>query len=318
MTSLRVFVGPDAEPEIVDAVRAGGGTPADGAGAADAIVWLGAPDALVPLLHDGVRWVQLPNAGVERWLEGGLIGGASGDAAGGAVAGGGAERVWTSAAGAYADTVAEHTLALVLAGLRRLPECARAQAWDRSLEGRSLRGATVAIVGAGAIGRALIGLLAPFGARVIAVTLRGAPVPGAAETLPAARLAEVWPRADVVVLAAPATDATRHVVDTAVLRALPSHAWIVNVGRGALVDTDALVQALAAGEIAGAALDVTEPEPLPSDHPLWREPRALITPHVANPDAAIHTALAAFVADNVARRREGRELRGVIDVARGY
>lgn len=307
MSALRVFVGPDPEPEILDAVRAGGAAVAATAGDADAIVWLGGPDALAPLLHDGVRWVQLPSAGVEDWLGSGLLDGAAG-----------AERVWTSAAGAYADTVAEHALALALAGLRRLPECARTQSWERSLGGRTLRGATVAIVGAGGIGRSLIGLLEPFGARVIAVTRRGAPVAGAAETLPAARLAEVWPRADVVVLAAPATDATRHVVDAAALRALPAHAWIVNVGRGPLVDTDALAHALAAGEIGGAALDVTEPEPLPDGHPLWHEPRALITPHVANPDTALVPALAAFVADNVARRRDGRELRGAIDVARGY
>jgi phosphoglycerate dehydrogenase-like enzyme len=92
----------------------------------------------------------------------------------------------------------------------------------------------------------------------------------------------------------------------------------VNVARGALVDTDALVAALARGAIAGAALDVTDPEPLPDGHPLWSEPRALITPHVANPDATLARYLAEHVRENVARFAAGEPLRSVIDLDAGY
>jgi D-3-phosphoglycerate dehydrogenase len=306
MPELNVYIGPARREQMERAVRDGGGTVVADPGAADAIVWRGDPAELEPLLSERVRWVQLPSAGVERWLASGLL-----DAD--------PSRVWTSAAGAYAGIVAEHALAQLLAGFRRLPEAARATTWEGSaLEGRTLRGATVAIVGAGGIGQALIALLAPFGAHVVAVTRRGEPVPGAGETLPVDRVGEVWPRADAVVLIAPATAATHHLVDAAVLAALPADAWIVNVGRGSLVDTDALVRALADGAIGGAALDVTDPEPLPDDHPLWSEPRALITPHTANPLGPRTEALAERVSENVARRREGRDLLGVVDPGRGY
>jgi D-3-phosphoglycerate dehydrogenase len=306
VSSPAVYVGPAADREIADAVRAGGGTVVASPADADAIVWRGGPeqaDELAQALSPRVRWVQLHSAGIERWLATGLVDDG---------------RVWTSAAGAYSEVVAEHALTLVLAGLRRLHEAARSTSWDASLHGRSLRGATVAVVGAGGIGRALISMLAPLRARAVAVTRSGRRVPGAAESIANDRLAEVWPRADVVVLAAPATAETRHLLDAAALAALPSHAWVVNVARGSLVDTDALVRALAHGSIAGAALDVTEPEPLPDDHPLWREPRALITPHTANPPGAMEAALAERVRENVARFRDGRELLGVVELARGY
>ena len=176
----------------------------------------------------------------------------------------------------------------------------------------------MAVVGAGSIGRALIAMLRPLGAEAIAVTRRGRPVDGARETVATDQLADVWPRADVVVLCAPATAETRHLVDERALAAMPGHAWLVNVGRGTLVDTGALVRALDAGAIAGAALDVVDPEPLPDDHPLWTHPRALITPHVASPDAVAARALAGLVGENVARLIAGREPLSVVDLARGY
>jgi phosphoglycerate dehydrogenase-like enzyme len=290
-----VHVAPEPDRAVEDAVTAAGGriAPLDDA---DALVWLDSnPEAFPADLPDRVRWVQLPSAGVERWLD--RI-----DAA----------RAWTSAAGAYGRPVAEHALMLMLAGARRLAECARATSWNRPAL-VPLEGATVAIVGAGGIGRALIELLAPLRVQVLAVTRRGRD-----GTIPADRLAEVWPRADHVVIAAPATADTRHLVGAAELEAMRDDAWLVNVARGSLVDTDALVAALAAGRIGGAALDVTDPEPLPDGHPLWREPRALITPHVANPDATLRRYLAELVRENVARFAAGEELRSRIDPAAGY
>jgi phosphoglycerate dehydrogenase-like enzyme len=174
------------------------------------------------------------------------------------------------------------------------------------------------VIGAGAIGRALIALLAPWRCRIVAVTRSGRDVPGAAVSLAAADVDRVWPEADVTVLAAPATDATRRLVGAAELAAFRPDAWLVNVARGTLVDTNALVEALAAGRLGGAALDVTDPEPLPDDHALWREPRALITPHVANTTDLRRRALADWTRDNVARFARGDELGGTVEPGRGY
>src|SRR3954447_20207060 len=184
--------------DLEAAVREGGGEtgPLEGA---DGLVGLdGRPEDL-PELPDSVRWVQLPSAGVEQWVRAGLVGGGP---------------VFTSAVGAFGLPVAEHALALILAAAKALPRSARAHSWDPDGRDRvrALETATVAIVGAGGIGRALISLLAPFGAEVVAVTRRGRPVPGAARTLPADRTAEAWPAAHYVVVAAPATDGTRHIV----------------------------------------------------------------------------------------------------------
>jgi D-3-phosphoglycerate dehydrogenase len=290
-----VHVAPESDRAIEEAITAAGGQIGP-LGEADALVWLDSnPDSFPDALPDGIRWAQLPSAGVERWL--GRVD---------------SKRVWTSAAGAYGLPVAEHALALMLAGARRLADCARADTWTAP-PARPLDGATVAIVGAGGIGRALIALLAPLDVEVLAITRRGRD-----GTLPASRLPEVLPAAHHVVIAAPATADTRHIIGAAELEAMREDAWLVNVARGALVDTDALVDALAAGAIAGAAIDVTDPEPLPDGHPLWSEPRALITPHIANPDATLRHYLARHVGENVRRFSTGEELAAVIDPAAGY
>jgi phosphoglycerate dehydrogenase-like enzyme len=208
----------------------------------------------------------------------------------------------------------------MLAADKALHRFARERAWtgEGRHEVRSLEGASVLIVGAGGIGRALIGLLEPFGAEVIAVTRRGHDVRGAARTLAADRLDEVWGEARHVVIAAPATDGTRHLVGARELAAMREDAWLINVARGSLVDTDALVDALRSGSIAGAALDVTDPEPLPGDHPLWTLPNVLITPHVATPPEAERRHFAARVRENVRRLAAGEDLEGLIDPEGGY
>jgi D-2-hydroxyacid dehydrogenase (NADP+) len=290
-----VHVAPEPDPEVEAAVRAAGGEIGP-LSAADGLVWVDSnPDGFPAELPDGVRWVQLPSAGVERWLD--RID---------------RDRQWTSAAPAFGRAVAEHALALMLAGVRRLHEFARATTWTRPPIAE-LAGSTVAIVGTGHIGRALIALLEPFRVELLAVTRRGRE-----GTLPIERVGEVWPRAHFVVIAAPATAATRHLVGAEQLAAMREDAWLVNVARGALVDTEALVAALAAGSIAGAALDVTDPEPLPDGHPLWSEPRALITPHVANPDVTLMRDLAELVGEQVRRLVAGEPLQSPIDPDAGY
>jgi phosphoglycerate dehydrogenase-like enzyme len=290
-----VHVAPESDRAIEEAITAAGGQigPLD---EADALVWLNWDSNTFDVdLPERVRWVQLPAAGVEQWLPRTADG-----------------RVWTSAAGAYGLPVAEHALALMLAGARRLADCARARTWTDP-PARPLDGATVAIVGAGGIGRALTRLLAPLDVEVLSVTRRGRD-----GTLPADRLPEALPDADHVVIAAPATPDTRHLIGAPELDAMRDDAWLVNVARGSLVDTDALVAALAARAIGGAALDVTEPEPLPDGHPLWSEPRALITPHIANPAATLRRYLARHVEENVRRFARGEELVAVIDPDAGY
>lgn len=301
-SGVAVYVGPESADWVLEAVLAGGGQPAP-LSAADAIVWLAHdPSAFPSPLPDRVRWVQLSSAGVQPWLNAGVVD---------------RTRTFTSAAGAYARAVAEHALALLLAGARGLPGAARTRRWGAP-PGIGLAGRTVAVLGAGGIGRELITMLEPLRVEVLAVTRRGRPVPGATRTLPAGRTADVWAAADFVVIAAPATERTAQIVGAEQLAAMRPHAWIVNIARGSLVDTQALTAALASGRIGGAALDVTEPEPLPDDHPLWREPRALVTPHVANPPAALRPALAQRVRENVARFDAGRELLGRIDPDSGY
>ncbi|WP_020575932.1 D-isomer specific 2-hydroxyacid dehydrogenase family protein [Actinopolymorpha alba] len=298
-----VFVGPQALPELVEAVVASGGKVVDEVADAEAIVWFGGPPRdLADLDHDGIRWIQLPSAGVESWFEADVFRGG---------------KVYTCAVGSYAEPVAEHALALMLAGARQLATLARRTTWDHVTSG-TLLDSTVGIIGCGGIGRALIPLLAPFRARILAITRSGTPVPGAALTTTPDQLDAVLSECDFVVIGAPATSATQHLIGRRELDLLRPHAWLINIARGSLVDSDALVEALRAGIIGGAALDVTDPEPLPDGHPLWTEPRALITPHSANPASLLFPRLAARVAENVRRYAEGRELLGLIDVTRGY
>jgi len=299
-----IHLGPDDDADLRSAIEAGGGRLGELEEAAG-LVWLGHDPDRLPELPKSVRWVQLSSAGVEQWVHAGTVG---------------AERTFTSATGAFGLPVAEHALALMLAADKGLPAFARARSWDRDgrARTRALERATVAIVGAGGIGRALIGLLEPFGTEVLAVTRRGHDVPGAARTYAASELARVWPEAHHVVIAAPATDGTRHLVGAAELAAMREDAWLVNVARGSLVNTEALVTALREHAIGGAALDVTDPEPLPDEHPLWELPNALITPHVATPLEAERLHLAERVRLNVRRFAAGEPLEGVIDPEGGY
>jgi D-2-hydroxyacid dehydrogenase (NADP+) len=300
LTPPAIHIGPDANEILADAVRAGGGAPAP-LDAADAVVWFDGAQAF-PELPRSVRWVQLPAAGVERWMD---------------VVRGAPEVIFTSAAGAYATDVAEHALGLLLAGVRGFARYARARSWQ-PVDDPLLEGSSVAVIGAGGIGRALIDRLRPFGVEIVAVTRSGREVAGADRSLPADRLPEVWPAADHFVICAPATDATRHLVGREQLAAMRPHSWIVNIARGSLIDTDALVEALQQERIGGAGLDVTDPEPLPDDHPLWASPRALITPHVANPPTAQLHKLAERVRENVARFAAGEPLIAPIEQERGY
>ena len=299
----RVALAPSPTDFAAQAVRDGGGTVVGLDEEPDALVWTvgGDWDALQDALDraPSARWVQLPFAGVEGVAH--LLT---------------PDRTWACAKGVYAEPVAEHALALALAGLRALPTRARARSWGEQ-SAQTLYDADVVVLGAGGITSALLELLAPFRARVTVVRRDAAHgVPGAARTVGMDGLDEVLPGALVVVLALALTPETEHVIGARQLELMREDGWLVNVARGRHVDTDALVGALRAGSIGGAALDVTEPEPLPDGHPLFE--LALVTPHTANPWQTAQPLLARRIADNVRRAGEGRELEGLVDVAAGY
>lgn len=268
---------------------------------AEALVWTSAtPAGLDEVLARAprLRWVQLPWSGVEHFvptIERTL-----------------ATYQWSTAGGIYAEPVAEHALGLTLALLRGLPRYARADTWQER-GGRSLRGSEVVVVGAGAISHELVRLLGGwFECAVTVVRRSDRPVrgPGVVRRVRYPQLSSVLPAADVVIVAAPSSEATRGIIHAGALARMKPTAVLVNVARGDLVVTDDLVAALDRGGIAGAALDVTEPEPLPDDHPLWGHPRCLITPHTACPDADAMVAFERFFADNLRRYLAGAELRG--------
>jgi phosphoglycerate dehydrogenase-like enzyme len=285
------------------AVTAGGGQLVPLADA-EALVW-GAPrdpEALRQALIEApdLAWVQLPFAGIETFVE--LVD---------------EHRLWTCGKGVYAEPVAELALALALAGVRAVGAYARAAEWQRP-HGRNLIGANVTILGGGGIAEQLLRLLAPFQCHVTVVRNRVADMAGADAVLQSDRYVDALAGADVVLLALALTPETAGMISRTELEQMSPHAWIVNVARGRHIVTDDLVWALQQGVIGGAALDVTDPEPLPAGHPLWSMPNCIITPHVGNtPEMAIPL-LSERIAGNVRRFAAGEALIGPIDFELGY
>ncbi|SJM48896.1 D-isomer specific 2-hydroxyacid dehydrogenase family protein [Gulosibacter sp. 10] len=298
----------DRERPEVQAVRDAGGVVAPLSEATRGLVYTSYSnvDELVDALerYPDIGWVQLPFAGIDVYAE--------------RIAPY-AERgvLFTSAKGAYAQPVAEHALMLTLALQRNLPVRLRADSWGRKF-GRSLYGADVVIVGAGGIAKEYMRLLEPFGARITVVRRRDGEVAGADQTVTTDRLDEILPDADVVMLAAAATSETRSLIDRDRLRAMKPNAVLVNIARGPLVDTDALVEALEAGEIYGAGLDVTDPEPLPEGHPLYSSERCIITPHSADTPEMTQPLIERRIRDNVRAFLETGAFVGVANPAEGY
>ena len=306
----RVAVGPTTAPErLRDAVRAGGCEIADYADA-DALV-LGDPhgaDALGAVMreHPHFRWVQLPFAGIENfvpYLD--------------------ARRVWTSGKGVYAEPVAELCMAFLLGGMRHVIGYSRVHEWTGD-HGRYLLGGDIVIVGGGGITASLVRMLQGFNTRITVVRKRAAPTPGAAAMPGVARvvgpreLHAVLPTADAVVLACALTPETTGLIAARELALMKSDAWLVNVGRGRLVVTDDLVDALRERRIGGATLDVTDPEPLPKEHPLLTLDNCLVTPHIGNTRAMAVPLLSERVATNCRLFVAGEPLVGTVDVALGY
>ncbi|MEL7158113.1 MAG: NAD(P)-dependent oxidoreductase [Actinomycetota bacterium] len=288
---------------LEEAVLAGGGELVAMA-EAEALIWADphVPEDLPSVLAQGssVRWVALPFAGIEPYLP--YLD---------------HDRIWTCARGVYARPVAEHVLTSGLAGLRGFIGYARSSSWADQV-GENLIDGNVVVFGAGGITTELLKLLEGFNCSTTVVRRQADPLPGAARTVAMADRLDVLGDADLVVLALALTPETEGFFGAAELAAMAPHAWLVNVARGGHLDDDALLAALDADQIGGAVLDVTEPEPLPDDHPLWSQPNVLITPHVGNTPEMGVPLLAAHIEANVAHFVAGEELEGIVDVDAGY
>ncbi len=300
----RIHLGPSGGPNwLADAVIAGGGQLV-GPDAAEAVVWADARDvdALRSILHDAdhIRWVQLPFAGIENFVD-------HLDH----------DRTWTCGKGVYAEPVAEMALALGVAGLRNVGAYAQATEWSKP-SGHNLLDGRVTILGGGGITESLVRLLQPWHCNITVVRNRAVAMDGVDEVLEADRFADALPGADLVVLALALTPETDGMFSVDEFGLMEEHAWLVNVARGRHVVTDHLVDALRSGSIGGAGLDVTDPEPLPAGHPLWSLPNCIITPHVGNTPEMAKPLLAQRVMENVRRFARGDELIGLVDVDAGY
>jgi phosphoglycerate dehydrogenase-like enzyme len=301
----RIAIAPEPQAFAIEAIEAGGGIVSD-VDEADGLAWIGEHDAaaLGAILDDApqIDWVQLPSSGIEDFVAAGLLDD---------------HRTWTCTKGSYAEPVAEHALALALAGLRSFDVRVKAKSWGEEA-GLSLYDTDVTILGGGGITEALLELLKPFRVRSTVIRRSSTPVAGAVRTLPTEKLHDALPGATVVFLALALTPETRGIIAAPELALMEPHAWLINVARGGHVVTDDLIAALRAGTIAGAGLDVTDPEPLPDGHPLWDAPHCIITPHTADTWEMVKPLMAQRISENVERRAAGRPLLGVVDSATGY
>jgi phosphoglycerate dehydrogenase-like enzyme len=298
--ALEGVAGPLPEVEWIE-VPTEGEPPSDAHGEVLLTLAYGSPN-LAAVVARGVRWIHTIGTGVDRFpLE--TVG----------------ERVLTCSRGASAVPISEWVMAMLLAHAKRLPGSWVTRPPERWIfaDFDGLEGSTLALVGLGGIARAVARRALAFDMRVRAV--RRTPGPSGVPGVEIARdLEALVADADHLVIAASATAETRHLVSRALLARAKSGLHLVNVARGSLVDQDALREALDAGRVARASLDVCEPEPLPEGHWLYAHPRVRLSPHVSwNAPGALARLFATFV-ENLRRWREGEPLQGVVDVERGY
>jgi phosphoglycerate dehydrogenase-like enzyme len=260
-----------------------------------------------------LRWVQSWSAGVDDYL---ALGGLRDN-----------DRiVLTNMQGVHGPAIAEHVMATLLALTRKLPQLQAAQLegrWDREAANgaTALAGRTMFVVGMGGIGSEIARRAHAFDMRVLATVRhpeRDEKPAYVDEMGGAGDLDRFLPQADVVAVALPLTVETTGLFDAARFALMPDGAWFVNIGRGPIVDTEALVAALQSGHLAGAALDVTDPEPLPAGHPLWAMDNVIITPHVASRAELTGTRRWEIIKENVRRFAAGEDLLNVVDKQAGY
>lgn len=305
-----IAIAPFSNELFAAAVADAGGELAELSDSTRGLIWMSEKQAddleLILREHPSVGWVQLPWAGVDGFSD--LFQRLDPNTA----------PVFTSAKGSYSEPVAEHALMLALTLAREIPRKARENGWQSNRTGLSLYGNKVVIIGAGGITTELIRLLEPFRTHVTVVRRQSHAVQGAERTVSSDQLIDALSEADIVFIAAAATADTRHLLGVLEIAALPHHAIIVNVARGTLLDTDAALDALREGRLWGIGLDVTDPEPLPSDHPLWNDPNCIVTSHSADTPLMTKHLLATRIRANVSAFLNGTRFTGVVDITRGY
>lgn len=276
----------------------------------DADIYCGHAKVEVPwdqVVEQGrLRWIQSSAAGMDHCLVPEVID---------------SDILVSSASGVLADQVAEHTLALVTAQLRSLPTFFRAQHDKEFIRRptRDLTHSTVGIVGFGGVGRRVAETLAPFKTRILATDMFPIDKPEYVEALwPPERLEAMLGECDIVVLSLPLNESTRGLFDASMLMKLKADALLVNVARGPIVVEGDLVEVLQSGHLFGAALDVTEEEPLAAGSALWDLPNVLITPHVAGQSARRIDDMTTFFCDNLVRYHSGQPLRNLVDKQLGF
>jgi phosphoglycerate dehydrogenase-like enzyme len=258
-----------------------------------------------------LRWVQSWSAGVDRYLQMKRL--AESDAI-----------VMTNMKGVHGPVIAEHTMAMLLYLSRDFGtwrDRMLDRRWDRRASEKmtALSGRTMLVVGMGGIGSQVARRAHAFDMTVLATVRTKREAPDYVEELGTnADLERFLARADAVVVALPLTDETRGLFDAARFAQMKKGAWFLNIGRGAIVDTDALIAALDAGHLAGAGLDVTDPEPLPADHPLWTRDDVIVTPHVSARAELTLERRWEVLRENMRRFGAGEPLLNVVDKAAGY
>ena len=257
----------------------------------------------------GLKWVQSGGAGVERFMTPEFIA---------------SPIILTNAQGVYAIPIADQVMAFILHFSRRFNELVRRQIarewepWERR-SSEELCGKTLGIIGLGRIGSEVAKRAKAFGMRVIATRRRPESRSAHADEVRGAdELAWLLRESDFVALCSALTDETRHLIGEQELKVMKPTAFLVNIGRGRLIDEQALIAALKGGEIAGAGLDVFEREPLPAESPLWEMPNVMITPHDAGSSPRSHERFMAVFLENLRRYVAGEPLLNVVDKRAGY
>jgi phosphoglycerate dehydrogenase-like enzyme len=255
-----------------------------------------------------LRWVHTPSAGVDGLLIPELLS---------------REIVLTNSSGVHAIPIAEFVLLFMLGHAKRVRDLLALtpqDAWERgrSLHLNELHGQTVVIIGLGSIGQEVARRAAACGMRVLGSRRHPAPMAGVERVVGAEEWRDLLPEADYVVIAAPLTAATRGMFDSAAFARLQRGAYLINIARGEIVDTPALLAALHEGRLGGAALDALPEEPLPPDHPLWSAPNVWITPHISASSPHMRERAIGVFLENLRRYRAGEPLINMVDKAAGY
>jgi phosphoglycerate dehydrogenase-like enzyme len=300
-----VAIEPKSFPAYEEAVASAGGLVAPLSDKTRALIWTdySAPDLLAKVLENNpqLEWVQLPFAGVDAFAN--LLN---------------APVRFTSAKGSYKEPVAEHALALALALGRKLPTRIKANSWGKR-EAFSFYDSNVLLIGAGGITQELICMLNPFRANIsVCRNQADVPVDGADEVFGLPELSQKIGSADLVVIACALTDKTRGLFNLDLFGRMKPSAFLVNVARGPIVDTTALLSALDSGLLAGAGVDVTDPEPLPDGHPMFGRDDLIVTPHTADTKEIVMRHFAIRLNHNVKAFLGQGSWLGQVDPERGY